>query len=436
MTQALTKLLLRPDFILVGGNNWKPIKNGELLVENDRILYVGPRRQYEGREIDREIEGKNKLIMPGLVNAHTHAAMTLFRGYADDMALMNWLEKKIWPAEARLTPEDIYWGTMLAIGEMIRGGITCFADMYFHMDMVAQACLESGIRAALSQGLIGLDKAKGAAGIIESKNIVSRWHGAGEGRITIMLGPHAPYTCPPQYLVEVMEVAADLDLPLHIHLAETRNEVKESLQKHNKRPVELMDSIGLFQHKVLAAHCVHLSQEEINILASKGVAIAHNPGSNLKLGSGIAPLADLLKEGALVALGTDGAASNNNLDILEELRLAALLAKGSQEDPSLIPAHQALDMATLNGVKSLFLEDGLGVLKTHSPADIIMLDLEKPHLNPLHELDAHLVYAAQSSDVEMVMVKGKILMEKRRLLTIDEERVFYEANTRATHLTY
>ncbi|MEW5921006.1 MAG: amidohydrolase [Bacillota bacterium] len=431
----MAKILLRPDFLFVGGENWETIKNGELLIEDGTVIYAGPRRQYTGGEIDKIIEGKNRLVMPGLVNAHTHAAMTLFRGYADDMPLMDWLRNKIWPAESRLTSEDIYWGTMLAISEMIRGGITCFADMYFNMDAVAQACMDSGIRASLAQGLIGLDNVKGTAGLKESKKLVSNWHGSGEGRITIMLGPHAPYTCPPQYLQKVMETAAELNLPLHIHLAETRDEVRECLKKYNKRPVELMESIGLFKHRVLSAHCVHLSKEEIEILASSKVSVAHNPGSNLKLGSGIAPLADLLAGGALVSLGTDGAASNNNLDMLEELRLAALLAKGSQEDPTLLPAREALKMATLNGAKALFLADGTGEIKEGSPADLIMLDLEKPHLYPRHDLCAHLVYAAVASDVEMVMVKGTILMERRELLTIDEEKILYEANVRAARLT-
>ncbi|HAP32606.1 MAG TPA: N-ethylammeline chlorohydrolase [Firmicutes bacterium] len=431
----MPKILIRPGFILSGGDNWEVIRDNEILVEDGIIVYIGRRRDYVVGEIDRIIDGKNQLVMPGLINTHTHAAMALFRSFADDMPLMEWLEKKIWPAEERLKKEDIYWGTMLAISEMIRGGTTCFADMYFHMDDVARACLESGIRASLAQGLIGIDSEKGTAGLKQSKSLISSWHRAGEGRLTIMLGPHAPYTCPPRYLQDVMSIAADLKVPLHIHLAETRDEVRECLEKWGKRPVELMDSIGLFAHRVLAAHCVHLSEREIKILAEKQVFIAHNPGSNLKLGSGIAPLMNLLAAGAHVSLGTDGAASNNNLDMLEELRLAALLAKGFHEDPTVIPARKALQLATTNGAQALFLEAGLGTLTEEAPADLIMLDLLKPHLNPHHDLCAHLVYAASAADVELVMVKGKLLMEKRELLTIDEEMVLYEANRRAERLT-
>jgi len=431
----MPKILIRPGFILSGGDNWDLSSDSEILIEDGIIAYLGHCRGYVVGEIDRIIEGNSKLVMPGLVNTHTHAAMVLFRSFADDMPLMEWLEKKIWPAEARLNNEDIYWGTMLAISEMIRGGTTCFADMYFHMDDVARACLESGIRASLAQGLIGIDPEKGTAGLKQSKSLISSWHGAGEGRITMMLGPHAPYTCPPRYLQDVMSIADILKVPLHIHLAETRDEVRECLDKWGKRPVELMDSIGLFAQRVLAAHCVHLNDGEIKILAEKQVSVAHNPGSNLKLGSGIAPLKDLLTAGAHVSLGTDGAASNNNLDMLEELRLAALLAKGFHEDPTAIPARQALKLATVNGAQALFLEEGLGMLKEGAPADLIMLDLQKPHFNPHHDLCAHLVYAAAAADVELVMVKGKLLMEKRELLTIDEERVLYEANRRAERLT-
>ncbi len=432
----MEKILIRVDYLFPGGENWDTISDAEMLIEGGVVSYLGPRREYPIGEVDRVIEGKNKLVMPGLINTHTHAAMTLFRGYADDLPLMHWLEQKIWPAEARLNKDDIYWGTMLAICEMIRGGTTCFADMYFHMGEVARACLESGIRASLAQGLIGIDgPEEGEKRLQVSRELVSDWHGAGEGLITIMLGPHAPYTCPPQYLEKVMKVAHDLKVPMHIHLAETRGEVEECLNKWGKRPIELMDSIGLFANPVLAAHCVHLSEDEIETLAKRQVSIAHNPGSNLKLGSGIAPLADLLQQGALVSLGTDGAASNNNLDMIEEMRLAAILAKGSREDPTVLPAREALKMATLNGARSLFLRDGLGMLSEGSAADLIMLDLDKPHLHPYHDLCAHIVYAATAADVEFVMVKGRILMEQRKLMTIDEEKVLHESNERATRLT-
>jgi 5-methylthioadenosine/S-adenosylhomocysteine deaminase len=425
------KILIRAEYIL-SGETFEIFAPGEIEVEEDEITYLGPPQERILENYSRVLSAD--LVMPGFVNTHTHAAMTLFRGYADDMPLKDWLEKKIWPAEARLKGEDIYWGTLLAICEMIRGGTTCFADMYFHMDEVARACQESGIRASLAQGLIGLDKIKGLMGLKESKSLVKNWHRAGNGRITIMLGPHAPYTCPPEYLKKVAKTAEQLNVPIHIHLAETRGEVKECLKEHGKTPVKLVSDLGLLEQRVLAAHCVHLSPEDIDILAEKNVAVAHNPGSNLKLGSGVAPLTAMLQKNILVSLGTDGAASNNNLDMVEEMRTAALLQKGLKEDAAAIPAGTALKLATLNGSASLFLNDNIGPLRKGAKADLIFLSLKKPHLSPLHNLPAHLVYSAAASDVELVMVNGVILMEKRVLLTIDEERVLYEAQKRAEKL--
>jgi 5-methylthioadenosine/S-adenosylhomocysteine deaminase len=306
--------------------------------------------------------------------------------------------------------------------------------MYFHMEEAAQACLESGIRASLSRGLAGFDAAAGAASLEEGKDFVRNWHGAGEGRITAMLGPHAPYTCPPEYLQKVAEAADLLQTPLHIHLAETRAEVEESVKTYGQRPIELMEKIGLLERRVLAAHCVHLTKGEIEILADRKVSVAHNPGSNLKLGSGVAPLADLMRAGVLVALGTDSAASNNNLDMMEEMRLASLLSKGIFEDPTSIPAAAALNLATVNGAKALFLEEECGTLKAGARADLIMVNLNAPHLCPLHSIPAHMVYSAFSGDVEMVMVDGRVLLENGELKTVDEEKVLFQAGRAAARL--
>jgi len=427
------KILMQADYLLKWGEDLEIIPQGELVIEGGIISYSGPACE-RNEEFARVIKGNNKLIMPGFVNTHTHAAMSLFRGYADDMPLKEWLEQRIWPVEAKLTKEDIYWGTLLAICEMIRGGTTCFADMYFYMEEAAKACLESGIRASLSQGLVGLDPVKGIASLEEGKKLVRNWHGEGEGRITTMLGPHAPYTCPPDYLQKVAKTAGALQVPIHIHLAETRGEVEESVKMYGKRPVELMEQIGLLDQKVLAAHCVHLTQEEIQIMARKKTAVAHNPGSNLKLGSGIAPLAELLQNGVLVSLGTDSAASNNNLDMVEEMRLATLLPKGLREDPTLIPAVEALKLVTVNGARALFLEEGIGTLNEGSKADLIMIKLNSSHLHPLHSVPAQLVYAALSSDIELVMVNGTILMEKGDLKTVDEERILFETGKISSRL--
>lgn len=429
------KILIEAGYILKWGDGLEIIPHGQLVVENGSIVYAGPHREIgDTTQYTTIIKKENSLVMPGLINTHTHAAMTLFRGYADDLPLMDWLEKKIWPAEARLNKEDVYWGTLLAICEMIRGGTTCFADMYFYMEEVARAVLESGMRASLARGLIGLDELSGQAAIEENKTLLQNWHGQGEGRITVMFGPHAPYTCPPTFLKKIIALADEYRKPLHIHLAETWDEVEGCLQDYGETPVELMHLNGLFEHNVLAAHCVHLTSKEIEIIAENNVAVAHNPGSNLKLGSGNAPLAKLLNNNALVALGTDGAASNNNLDLFEEMRLAALLPKGLEENPTVVPAEEAFKLATYNGARALFLEKETGTLREGSRADLVMVNLEKPHCYPLHNPVAHLVYTAAASDVELVMVDGKVLFDKGELKTVDEERVFYEAKQRAFRL--
>lgn len=407
---------------------------GDLLVEGDTITAIVSRpERIEQAGIDRVIEGNKWILLPGLINTHGHAAMTLLRGYADDLPLMRWLEDKIWPAEKALTGDDVYWGTLLAIAEMLKGGTTTFTDMYFFMDRAAEAVAESKIRAMLSRGLAGVGLAGGRM-LREAESFINNWQGKENGRINTSLGPHAPYTCPPGFLKKVMAIAARTGRPLQIHLAETAGEVERCRQKYGLSPVELMEHVGLFQFEVIAAHCVHLSDRDISILAQQGVGVAHNPGSNLKLGSGIAPLNELLKAGVKVSLGTDGAGSNNNLDLWEEIFLAALLPKGIHQDPTVIPARAALKMATTNGAEVLRLPR-LGKLKVGYRADLIGLKGDLPHLNPIFDPSAHLVYSAAAADVSLVMVDGQILVDNGSLTTLDEERIIYEASRRAYRLT-
>ncbi len=403
----------------------KPWLNGDLVIDGDTIAEIGTdlAAKYQGYEI---IDGKDALVLPGFVNCHTHAAMTMLRGYADDLNLQEWLETKIWPRETHLNEDDIYWGTMLAALEMIKSGTTTFADMYFFMDQTARAVKESGIRACLSRGMVGLGDTAELA-ITESEEFVKEWHGQADGRITCMLAPHAPYTCPPDYIKRVMALADSLGVGIHIHLAETRTEVEDIKKQYGLTPIMLMDSIGLFNDRhVLAAHCVHLTDEEIRLLAQKKVGIAHNPESNMKLASGIAPVPGMLAQGALVGLGTDGASSNNNLDMLEEMRSCALLHKVAAGDPTVLPAYQVLEMATILGAKALGLEN-LGSLQPGYKADLIMVDLHKPHLTPLYDPVANLVYAAQSSDVKTVIIDGNLVMKDHKVLTMDEEKIMFEA---------
>nr|WP_277999057.1 amidohydrolase [Moorella sulfitireducens] len=407
------------------------IEEGVIAIDGDSLYYVGPAEGLPaGWQADTIIAAGDKVALPGLVNAHTHVAMTLLRSYADDLPLKQWLEEKIWPREDRLTREDIYWGTRLALLEMIRSGTTTFADMYFQMDAVAEAVVEAGLRACLSQGLIGFQDGDGGR-LATGVSLVKEWQGAGEGRITTMLGPHAPYTCPPEYLTKVAGTAAGLGVGLHIHLAETKGEVAEIQERYGATPVALVNELGLFDLPVLAAHCVHLTAADISILAEKKVGVAHCPESNLKLASGVAPVAAMLAAGVNVAIGTDGAASNNNLDMVAEMRTCALLAKGISGDPTAVPARQALVMATLNGARALGLEKEIGTLEAGKKADLILLNKYRPHLMPPHNVEANLVYAANGSDVDTVIVNGKILMAGGEVKNLDVDEIYAQVMKRA-----
>lgn len=399
------------------------IGTADVGVRDGRIDLVGAGQE---DKYDRVFPAGNYALLPGLINTHGHAAMSLLRSVSDDLPLKQWLEEKIWPLEAKLSPDSVYWGTMLAIAEMIRGGTTTFTDMYFFEDEVARAVEETGIRAVLSRGLVALGPNFDQA-MAETRDFVGTWQGRGDGRITTHVGPHAPYTCPPPHLARVLDLARELKVPLQIHLSESPGEVEDSFQQYGKSPVEVLEEAGMFELPVLAAHCVNLREKDIDILARHDVRVAHNPNSNLKLGSGIAPIPALLAKGVTIGLGTDGAASNNNLDMLEEVRLAALIHKGVHNDPTLVSAGQALEMATSMGARAVFLDKDIGRIQEGLKADLILIDLDKPHLTPRHNIDAHIVYSAQASDVSLVMVDGRILMEAGRLTTMDEERVMYEA---------
>jgi len=427
--------------VIRGGQVWLGPAEGfreglEIVIEGSRITAVRPVQAdsvtprgdagLRGAEI---IDATGHLVLPGFVNAHTHAAMTLLRSYADDMALHPWLTEAIWPAEARMTPEDIYWGSLLAIAEMIRGGTTAFADMYFFEEQTARAVAESGIRAALAPGLV--DGETFEARLQTTREMAATWHNTDGGRIRIMVGPHAPYTAS-QGLGRAAELAAELGLGLHIHLSETRREVEESLAQHGLTPIQVAERAGVFQVPTLAAHCVHATDADIEILRERKVKVAHNPTSNMKLGSGRAPVQKMLAAGVLVAIGTDGTASNNDLDMLEETRLAAFLAK-LEEAPQALPASTCLAMMTVNGAEALGFSD-VGRIAPGYQADIILVDTSGPHWAPLFDPAANLIYSGHASDVTTVMVAGRLLMANRELLTIDEERVLHEARQRGLRI--
>ena len=429
----MKNVLIKDALILPVDEQKPPFFRGDILTAGNKIKKIVERPQtIDSDEVDTLINGSNLIVMPGFINTHGHAAMSLFRSYADDMPLKDWLEKKIWPIESLLEGDDVYWGTMLSIAEMIKSGTTTFTDMYFFMDRAAEAVEESGIRAVLSRGLLGPEIDSPDAMKI-NREFINDWHGKADGRINVIYGPHSIITVPPEVLQEVMAENAKTGLPIQIHLSETAGEVEDCRAKHGASPVEYLSKIGLLDFKVIAAHCVHVSDGDIELLAEKQVGVCHNPGSNLKLGSGIAPVSKMLKKGIKVGLGTDGASSNNNLDMLEEMRLAALLAKGVSLDPTLINADTALEMATAMGAEILGLEN-TGRLREGYKADLIGFNCNSPHLTPMHDPRANLVYAAVSSDVTLNMVDGNILLLDGILQTLDEEKVIAEANRYANRL--
>ena len=404
----------------------RPVIQGYMLVEGDTITYIGEERP-DGVEGAESFDGKGLLFLPGLINTHGHAAMSLLRGYGDDMVLQTWLEQKMWPMEAKFTAEDVRAGTALSVLEMLKGGTTTFLDMYDHMDEVAKVAQESGIRAVLMRGAIGLCPPEVQdQKLNEAIDFARNWQGQADGRITTMLSPHAPYTCPPEFIEKFVRAAHDLDLPMHTHMSETRAEVEQNVKDYGVRPVQHLLNLGMFSRPTLLAHAVHLTDEEIDILAAHQVTISHNPGSNLKLASGVARVPELLKNGVIVSLGTDGPASNNNLDMLEEVRLAALIHKGVSGDPTAVPALEALKMGTEYGARSLFLPD-TGKLAAGMKADFIALNTEQAHFVPKTDFVSHVVYSAGSGDVEHVWVSGRQVIKHGACLTLDEERILYEA---------
>lgn len=402
--------------------------NGDLYyiaVEDNKITYVG-KDMPENMQDAEIVDGKGKLATAGMVNTHGHVSMTLLRSYADDMELMDWLQNKIWPIEDKMNAQDIYWGAMLGIVEMLKGGTTCFADMYAFMENVARACAETGIRANLCRGLIGVAPDKDVK-LAENNVLAANWQGYDNGRIRISYGPHAPYTCPVDYLEKVIKAAADHEAEIQMHLCETKFEVDTCMKEHGLTPIQLMDKLGMFDLGTIAAHCVHLTDNDMEIMAAKKVRVAHNPQSNLKLASGIAPVAQMLEKGICVGIGTDGASSNNNLDMLEECRAAAMLHKATNFDPLAVPAQKAWEMATVDGAKTLGF-DNLGLLEAGQLADIVLWDMHKPYWYPRNNKLSLLVYAASANDADTVIVAGKKVVAGGKLLTFDEEKIYAQAS--------
>jgi len=405
---------------------------GNIIIENDRIVEVMEAGQFSNNsdnqsdgQFDRIIDGNNKLVLPGFINAHTHVGMVPFRNFANDLPLEEWLFKKLFPMEDKLTADDIYWASQMGIAEMLRTGTTCFADMYMFEETLAEVVKSTGIRADLARGLQCFDDdfdIKTDRRVLESVELFNKYHNAANGRIRVRFGPHAVYTCTPKYLSQTAELAGKIGAGIHIHLSETINENKNCLSVYGKSPTHHLADLGVFDLPTIAAHGVHLSDEDISILKQHKVSVIHNPASNLKLGSGVMRAAEAAERGINVGLGTDGPSSNNAMDMMREIYLSAVLSKGVFEDSVGVKAYEALKMATVNGARALGLED-VGQLKPGMKADMTLIDLEQPHYHPLNDAISAVVYCGNGSDVHTVIVDGKILFENGEYKTIDIEAV-------------
>lgn len=412
------------------------VRPADIYVKDDRIVRVITKNDASvsnnsddpilKEKPDRVIDGRNKLVIPGLVNAHTHAYMTMFRNIADDVPFTTWLFDTIEPLEDAMTPEESYFGTLLGNIEMLRTGTTSYIDMYISPDVNAKAVKESGMRACLSRGIVG--SARGDEGglrrVNESLHDMEAWCD-GDLR-TMMLAPHAPYSCDGEFLKQVCEIAKERKMALNMHLAEGIVEVNGVREQYNMTPIEYAASAGVFDVPSVAAHCVYLEDGDYDILKSKGVNVAINPVSNAKLANGFSPVPKMLQKGLHVCIGTDGAASNNTLNMFREMTFEAMIHKGLNHDAEAVSAQDVLKMATLGGARAIGREGELGEIKEGYKADLTVIDLNCPNLMPNNNLLSALVYSANGSEVDTVMVDGKILMDHRELKTIDEERVYFE----------
>ncbi|MEW6278723.1 MAG: amidohydrolase [Candidatus Eremiobacterota bacterium] len=406
------------------------LEGGSLAVAGQRIAAVGPDPEIAAAyRADCEVDATGRAVLPGLVNTHSHAPMTLFRGLADDRELMDWLQNYVFPAEARMVNREfVRLGTQLACLEMIRGGITTFADMYYFEDIVAEESARAGMRGVLGQALIDFpapdnktwDEAVGA---------VRRFAEAYRGHplITPAVAPHAPYTVSQAHLGECRALADELGLPLIIHLAETRAEVETIYREHRESPTAYLSRIGFLGPRTLTAHTVWADDPDLELLKRHGTGIAHCPQSNMKLASGVAPVVRMLKAGLAVGLGTDGAASNNDLDLWQEMQSASFLQKVSLLDPTALPARQVLEMATALGARALSMGDETGTLEVGKRADVIVVDLDGPHQTPLYDLASALAYTTRAGDVRTAVVDGRVIMRDREVLTLDEASIRAQA---------
>jgi 5-methylthioadenosine/S-adenosylhomocysteine deaminase len=423
-------ILIKNGSVLTMDHQDTLIKNGAVAVSADRIVEVGAGDALTASyQAAKTIDARGGIIMPGLVNTHTHAAMACFRGLADDLPLMTWLNDYIFPAEAKLTFDIVYQGTRLACSEMILSGTTTFCDMYLFEEAVAQAAREAGMRAVVGEVIYDFPSPNYGPveeGLKYTEALIEKWRD--DPLITIAVEPHSPYACSPVLLQKARAIADRNGVPMVIHLAETEREVAQIKEKYGRTPVVHLADIRFLSPNLIADHFVVLTTEDMMLLKEFDVKVAHNPESNMKLASGIAPIPELLKYGITVGIGTDGCASNNNLDLLQEMDTAAKLHKVHTLDPRVMDARTVVRMATIDGARVLGMDDITGSLEAGKKADIIIIDTRRPHLIPLYNIYSHLVYAVTGNDVVTALVNGRVLMDERILTTLDVDEVMAAVN--------
>ncbi len=427
-------IIIRNGTILTMDRENSILENGFLCICGDTISHIGVNHEKSFKAI-KSIDARGGLILPGLVNGHTHAAMSLFRGLADDLPLMEWLNNYIFPVESKMDADFVFTGTLLACAEMIMSGTTTFCDMYLFEEEAARAAREAGMRCLVGEVLYDFPSPNYGPikkGFEYTESLIQRWQD--DPLVSIAVEPHSLYTCCPDLLSTANELALNYNVPLIIHVAETLNEIAKVKEKYGKTAVEHLHSLGLLGAHLIADHCVHLDETEIKKMAEHGVKAIHNPESNMKLASGIAPVPEMLAQGLTVGLGTDGCASNNNLDLFTEMDTAAKIHKIQTMDPTVMDAVTVLRMATIKGAKALGLEDVTGSLEPGKKADVIVLNTHKPHLTPMYNPASHLVYAARGSDVTTSIINGKVIMEDRKLLSIDVDEIIARAREKSVQV--
>lgn len=418
-------ILIKNALILSPNTNFE--NKQSILIKDNLIAEISS--QIDESNASKIIDATGKIVIPGLINTHTHLSMTLFRGLADDLSLDSWLNDHIWPMEANLNGDFCYIGALLGAVELIKSGTTTFSDMYFYMEDVARAIDEAGIRAVLSYGMIDFgDEEKRKNEIKSNLELFEACDGMADGRIKVFFGPHSPYTASEELLIKVRELADEYNMGIHIHVSETQKEIEDVSSQKGLRPFEYLDKIGFLGPDVVAAHSVWLSDNEIEIIKKNNVKISHNPCSNMKLASGVAPVSKLIENDICVSIGTDGASSNNNLDLIEELKTASLLQKVSTLDPKVLNSDEAIAMGTIKGAEALGLESEIGSIEVGKKADIVLIDTNSANMVPdSSSLSSNIIYSANGSNVDTTICDGKILMENKKLTILDEEEIYAKA---------